>query len=120
MLYESCYRIEDQVLTTLREEERKELDEHYSKCALNDIIKRMVRDGTIDQEKWYTFRYGKRRERCYTPWGEEEVTTFAVEINPAKADVVIIKTAEEKYLLPAKTFRQKLKHCMKYLKARYA
>lgn len=118
MLYESRCRIDEQALGAISEEEYKELDEYYSLCALNDIIKRIVRDGTIDQKKWYTFRYEKRRELGYTPWGKENVTTFAVEINPTRADAVIIKTLEERYLIPTKSFRQKLKHCMKYLKAR--
>lgn len=93
-----------------------ELDsEDLVKHVRADLIQQIFLRATTDMQPgiWYKIKYEESREKAYAD-DVELLVNLECDTIPERA--VVYRSPETKFLPPVKSFRQKLKNCMKYLR----
>lgn len=80
-----------------------------------DMIRQIFLRATLDMRPgiWYKIKFEESREKAYADDVELRIE-LAYDIIPERA--VVYKAPEEILLPPEKSFRQKLKNCVRYLR----
>ena len=105
MRYANTRVYENQIPPEYKEQlERAQVQELF--VSLTDVI---------TPDNLYSFMLHKKREPDYYGYR----LSVYVELNPAKEQVIELHKQEDIFLLPQKTFMERLKICFKYLKTKW-